>query len=324
MRRVEIHTAKHDDGYGCTEEVYINFLLWLKSEYQFIFRDCWMFEYSDESDLSKRMIFDTEIGTNLDYADKYYGIRINKKKPYTNCELEIIELINSGKVVPIEIDGFLCDWVPQYKKIHIEHSVIINGYDLNTKEFECIDPYYDKERIVISYSNLIEGIISYYTYDDKNKMLCDFRLDDELRLIYKNYVTRDSLSNLKKFRDDVVCKYDELCGMLSINYIDTDFYQSIDKYRRSRKKFYYFVNYLRNYNNCAFIEELLSESDDLRRTWNNFQKILLKMFISNSMLPLKNKVIEYIDSIVEKEERILGRIKYILDNKVFTGEEIRN
>ncbi len=305
MDRIEIHVGKHDDGYSCTEEVFICLLQWLNSEYQFIFRDCWMFEYQEETQISKCLVFDPHIGTNLDYAKKYYGIEFIKKGITANCVNELMELIHGGYSIPLEINGFWCNWLVQYKRKNVEHAIILNGYNEENKEFEGVDPYYEKESIKIPVNEVMNGAIQYYCYEIVESSLYSYSLVDEIRSLCENYIKRDSLTNLKKFQSEFINQYEEFCNQLCGKYTDSIFYQAIDKYRRSRKKFYYNLLYLKKKFECDFRDELLEKSDELRRIWNNLQKLLLKLFISNTMVSGKQQVVDYIEGIVEKEEKIL-------------------
>ena len=312
MDRIEIHVGKHDDGYSCTEEIFVSLLQWLHSEYQFIFRDCWMFEYQKNVNISKRLVFDPHIGTNLEYAKQYYGIELIKKNIINNFVDEVIKLIHRGYVVPLEINGFWCHWLVQYNRKNVEHAIILNGYNEEKEEFECIDPYYEKEDIKIPLGEVVNGSICYYCYCLVNLSLRSYKLQDEISNLCENYIKRDSLTNLKRFQTEVTNSFEEFCNQLSGNYTDSVFYQSIDKYRRSRKKFFYFVKYLKKDNECDFMDVLLEKSDELRRRWNNLQKYLLKIFISNTMIDGKQHVINYINSIVENEGKILlFMMKYV-------------
>lgn len=312
MDRIEIYVDKHDDGYSCTEEIFVSLLQWLHSEYQFIFRDCWMFQYQEEAKISKRLVFDPFIGTNLDYSEQYYGIKFIKKNTINDFIDEIIKLIHSGYVVPLEINGFWCHWLVQYKRKNVEHAIILNGYNEETEEFECIDPYYEKEDVIIPLGEVVNGSICYYCYHVVGLRLHSYKLQDEIRNLCENYAKQDSLTNLKKFQTEVTDSFEEFCNQLSGNYTDSLFYETIDKYRRSRKKFLNFVKYLKKYNQCTFLEDLQEKIDELRRIWNNLHKYLLKIFISNGMIDGKRHVIDYISLIVKSEEEIfLFMMEYI-------------
>lgn len=71
----------------------------------------------------------------------------------------IISLINNQRYVVIYLDEYYIDFMPNYRKKHIEYEVLIYGYDIDNKYFKCIsygrDQYYKKR--VIRFNDFLES-----------------------------------------------------------------------------------------------------------------------------------------------------------------------
>lgn len=82
---------------------------------------------------------------------------------FKSFDLSIVEgiilFINNQRYVAIYLDEYYIDYMTNYKKEHLEHEVLIYGYDIDDKYFKCIsygsDQHYRKR--IIRFNDLLES-----------------------------------------------------------------------------------------------------------------------------------------------------------------------
>ncbi len=95
---------------------------------------------------------------------------------------EIPDILEAGKVLLLAIDGFYCPWDWRFNVIAGQgHMLFITGIEPSSGDYICVDPYYKKERAVLSRESVESGLINLTIpeYDgrvptDGEALLCGF------------------------------------------------------------------------------------------------------------------------------------------------------
>lgn len=151
---------------------------------------CW------EGDLKERnRLLENYHGIHIEYFDK--TLWDNK------CSKEWID----NHIVAIYVDGYECEWLPFYKKLHRQHICLIvekkeEGYLLDDEYLEA-PKYMEKEKIQFIQS----GFIIFEKIVNKNKIEIE-NIKKELRHRISIWYNNDSKDKLLNFSSDIKGKLD--------------------------------------------------------------------------------------------------------------------
>lgn len=151
--------------FSCHQGVLATYAAYQNRSYDMIFSETWGFMYQRE---------DRPFGTSLNpgyqnrrelLLEKFHGIKVINEQ-YNDSE-NLINLIQSKLLqspIILHCDVFDCPWNISYQRNHLNHYVMIIGFNENSKQVFVLDPYSTKyENIVDIISNAPNsGDVSYF------------------------------------------------------------------------------------------------------------------------------------------------------------------
>ncbi|MCP3781451.1 hypothetical protein [Paenibacillus sp. MZ03-122A] len=235
----------------CFDDVISSLTLWKNRSHQFMYLDCWSFNYkSVENFESVSELFHSIIveDYSLDNLYKYHKIYIEfiDREPGMDFYKKIEETIREGKPVFIKFDSYYNEWDPLYNKKHNNHVCIVTNVNLKQSILQITDPYFHVKDRYVPFETLDKasdflGIVHFESAIDnflgiqKNKIFSKYKLTMKKSNIAKINSFADQLYNIASRTDsirpgDLPIIYskinDIILGRLRFG-ITLDFYSSI-------------------------------------------------------------------------------------------------
>ena len=127
------------------------------------------------SALNKRFLWQSDLGLGRSVKDEFFledslnkntALRLTKfSGSFDEARDSIIEKICKKNVISIYIRGRYCPWDWRYNEaIAGAHAFFLVHYDYSSKQFSCIDPYYNLPMEYIDLANVQKGYLAYSEY----------------------------------------------------------------------------------------------------------------------------------------------------------------
>lgn len=227
---------------------------------------------------------------SLDLWDEFRdvgGICIEYAKWENNTELLnwIREQINNGNTVVIDLLGYYCPWDWRYKEINLSgssHEFFIVGINDKKREFICVDPYYEKMDVILSYEECVKGC------EEAKVLKYERHYLNETSLIRKLYLEKanwdksfddlNSLSNMIfPYMKATIDSIDIDSGLKS-TYVEVNenvVYCIMEELSNNCVRFSIFLKYLKK-RKILLDSKFTKEFVNISQMWNNIKNILVK------------------------------------------------
>lgn len=334
---VDIKPA-HDLMCDCYEDTIVTVMKWKGIDYRLIFAEAWRFEFNTE-DSEEKLIGDrVKVENELidDTLEKYYHIKL---KLHLNLSLEyyihlISEEIQANRPIVIAGDAYYIPWDRSYLKTHIGHFFIIKGIDDEKRQLDCIDPYLEKDEILLFYEELARicvagyegnkgnniGCITFVGLEDEYKHItCINVLEDVVKRTRYNEPGEGVIGELKQFK-----KYIENKLNLQVEFAGNDeiwwqpqLANKLFEVYNSRNKIKGLVECLAIYYDSDSLRHLEKEFDQLIYNWEHFKNMLIRCYLVKDYKCQKNKarISGIIEEIINMEKQLIEEMATIIKNK---------
>ncbi|MBS4536701.1 C39 family peptidase [Clostridium sp. D2Q-14] len=305
----------------CMMASLVNTACYYGSEYEYLFKGVWVFDYHKKNDEETSFWKRLSIPGLVDAHEQlrlYHGINLITcdGDSYGSFVSKVKEELTLGNPVCIEFSAYHCPWAGVYHKYELKHFCLIVGYDETNRKFICSDPYVTEDLQDFSIDELEKGFTRYFIFrkETPEKSFKSWREDLLLGAESKFIETdgRNIFQKLKDFAEEIKNPDNFIDEMRKQNseYSYELFYQM--KYiSHSRLNYGQFIKYIAEktgvteLNKC--VELLIKSSKEWRIIWLKFTKVAYMM---NEV-----KIQKLLDNVFE-------RINYIIDLETETAERI--
>lgn len=319
MKKLEELVPLHNENRNCFEDVCVTVCGWYQRRYEYMYKNSWAFNY-DTHDLNKC------IGKRLFYDDpkqfsiytEHSGIIIAYDQ-FSNLEegiLKIGQALEEKKIVALtNMDMFWLPWTSSYRKNHGGHTFIVKDIDDNSKEFICMDPYYQQDHLILSQKNLKRGtngrfLVYSVAYDMKTEFNIDHTIRNAASKLLQEREGKSAFDCMRLFADDVEHSFhikQEMEGYE--DWFSIPIYNNLQTIARKRMQFsellFFFSGQVRVQEE---LEELSKELYQLGKMWNKLKIIFGKECVMGDDTLVRRKASAKIHDIAEIEEVYAKRI----------------
>lgn len=142
-------------------DCYINSLLtvvnWRLGEYYLAFWDAWCFQYVPKEALGESIEYPmSNVLTNIKnhYNYVFENLEDGDKKQRIN---QMIKILESNMPIILCMDMYFCGWTESYGKDHVEHIIVVNGYQ--NGKFLILDTMPVRVGVEVDASDVFDGMI---------------------------------------------------------------------------------------------------------------------------------------------------------------------
>lgn len=301
----------------CIDAIFETIASFFKRDFQLMFLGSWGFEYNTKN--PNVISFGEKIGAgrnkfSRELIYRYHGIKVTWETIDNPDLLNKIIIENIKELVPIGvyIDSYHCPWNPVYKKSHIEHYCLIIGFDQNTEEFLCLDPYFSESLYKLPFINLRKGYKEFISFTKAIQQLNEYSLKEIIEENIINYAEthfKNMFEVMHVFSGDIEKFYDM---KIEIEGHEEDI-KNILLLRRikvigdCRINFSKSLRYLSNMYDENSLLKIAENIEIIGNEWNGLNMLFIKSFITKNN-NLKFKISEVIDVLASKEEEIFSEI----------------
>lgn len=229
----------------------------------------------------------------------------------------IIDQINQGKPVQVAVDGFYCPWDWRYQLFEDSgHSMFVVGYDLDTKHFICVDPYYEKQDTEISFEEYLcahQGI-----FVPKVVMTGAIDVESVLKDRAKLAASDEYLGSMKQLpqaiRDGFVLEkevegYDEEDFSMEENQDNIHLNKAMKNIVHDRLRYSLLLRYVATVakNQDKYLN-LADECAFIAKKWNMARMMLLKCLFARKTERFADGLANKIDEIIDAELEMLNKV----------------
>lgn len=221
---------------------------------------------------------------------------------------EFLNLIDQNNChIIVLLDPYYCPWdyvyhLSKYKNEY-RHYFIIDGYNSESNEFICIDPFYNRQDVTISFEEFLMGYLSHFEIKKIEKLTSEssYISIEEQMDYYKDLFTffNDYFNaNLNQLYTDKECLV-ELHNLLMT----------------LKERCYYFATYLlyldkkKKLRNYCVLHDLLKS---IFNEWAMIDSLVLKHYVSDTnSLPI-NDIKLKIDNVIDNERQFMLSLNSLL------------
>lgn len=201
--------------------------------------------------------------------------------------------------IVVLLNPYYCPWdyvyhLSKYKNQY-RHYFIIDGYNSESNEFICTDPFYNRQDVTISFDELLMGYLSHFEIKKKEKPTESSYISIEGQMdYYKDLFTffNDYFNaNLKQLNADKECLV-ELHNLLMA----------------LKERCYYFATYLlyldkkKGLRNYGMLHDLLKS---IFNEWAIIDSLVLKYYVSETNNLSINDIKSKIDATIDNERQFM-------------------
>lgn len=222
------------------------------------------------------------------------------------------EITMKNSIIQLYTDVFYCPWNRLYKKRHIDHLIIITGYQ--NGKFSCLDPYFTEEVVTIETDNDIFGLKFCYVVRPINTKT-SLNSKKKLRYLlyfldaYENNMYEPTISEnfllLKESLSDIDIPF-EIGG--EFNIYDIPIARALKVLEDNRLSYYELLTNLEKIYICDFNQQK-RELLELQQYYKKLRALMLKCFIRQDFKNRMQMIHEFVDEISYREIDLVVQLK---------------
>lgn len=317
----------------CLDDCLATYAATVGCEYEFAYFDALRTVYSSKKSktegIGKSIDFNILVEENL---AKYVGIKREKLSIDAKEGIkQIQQKIDENDVYQLTILGFYCPWDWRYQVIDAgAHSLYVVGWDEEKQELECVDPYYDKQQVFLSYENYIKGFqyLTRITYEPCENYNPERVLKEKLKYLLES----GQIATLKEMAEDINIEFNlklEIDQYDENEFLDMDEIQNrihinsaMKELSHNRVRFAVMLQKLasKDTDKQEEIEKLADDALYLAEKWDSVRMMLIKKIFTR-----KTNIAEYlskkIKDVAEQEEAYIQKVIHVLEGKQNKKEE---
>lgn len=241
---------------------------------------------------------------------------------YTSLHDTVVQAIKQFRPIGVYLDSFFCPWNLAYQKFHINHYVLVIGFDETDAAYICLDPYASTEKYRLPYSCLQKGFREYILFEkDIPQNKASFSLFDILHENLYSYAYTAYFENMYhailQFASDLAAHIDthletrEWNGDLQSALL----FRRINNLGKNRMKFSSALHCLGDAFENDDLHNIASEAEKLRNGWDILNSLLFRLHLTGKE-SVKSIFYERLALTAQKEKNLsLQLIKIAENNK---------
>lgn len=303
-----------NNRYNCIQNIIANVAKFYGYEYRLMFINSWGFYYKRDNNLFNDSSLLSSYGYGfINILKKFCKINIEKFSisSIVNFKATLMEELNHGYPVILYIDGFYCKWNHAFMKFHVDHYILIIGFDDNNNSINCIDPYCsDKVQYLEIEQQYLDTYFtirfSNYFTNMKNDILSFIEISLEKKTSTESYYFK----MLNEFLEDIQkldLEISNICDSSNDVLYSSSFLRNIKAIGDSRYNYVEMLSYLEEeyYVDFSYFKGEISRIGNM---WESLKQVTIKGAILKSSNAIISKLQMNITKIIEKEYRIVNEL----------------
>jgi mycobactin peptide synthetase MbtE len=314
--KLEIN-IKNKDSYNCIQAVMATLADYYDFEYRLGFLNCWNFYYETNNKefdtiADKLLVADEMINDIIEGFDKYQGIKLRKEElnSFQDLKSYVITRIDNNQPVILIIDDYWCPWSASFKKYHLLHSFIINGYE-NEYKFICTDPYSNLANQYLNYDIMPNIEYICYTVHEVDNISIDLMIfNDKI-----NQVLRGS-EQIEYYINDLKNIYVEKEKANSISLDTIPLMRKLKEIENSRINYAEALSLLKEKIFLSNIDSTIDKLNRIAGLWGKHRYVMIKYFMLSNNSTLLSQSISLASEIAEREKELAFEMKAIFNKSL--------
>lgn len=295
---------------------------YINRDYEMMFLRMLEIHYTDADRINRELNKNRGIGSidiisnPLEDLKSFHGIIVTKcEKGIADIRRRYLEGVSLEVPLVMSLDSYWCHWDKSYRRFHSNadgHTVFVLDIDDVSGDWLLMDPYDNKEEVIMSKEDVECGYMYHYifqnkpqTYEDNVVKTLKQEVDklileghDRMLINLANEISQDF-----KFEDEL------MDNIMEVH--QTDLYIKISHLKDSREVFCVLIDYIGN-KQSSFREEfdeihrlIIEEAKEL----NVILVLLSKAFLTSNEALIKNRVSDRIIHLAQLEVTMLGQLQ---------------
>lgn len=309
----------------CFGDIIASVALWWGRGYKLGYIGSWGFSYEECKSNSRDFVLGKRIGPGSEdlllNLERYHGIKIIRHETKTIEEIFPIAIkeLERNRPLGIYLDSFWNPWDQFYQKAHNAHVCLIVGYDEKSMNFNCIDPYFQKEGLYLPFEHFRCGCGPCFTFSIVN----DKEHTHNWKEIIEGQVKRSQGESnsyntyyaMKHFADDLSLLTDlknETRGYDS--YEKSPLLLNINRIYFNRMTFSHSLQYLASANKIEALLDASKMMGQYQAKWSVIYYGLIKACYLQNSAELLKRISTYIYEVADKEKEFIDILSKIVND----------